>query len=448
MFLPKLEPAHLLSSPMHQIADTSHFSIKEITKVEGAAGLDVTIADGKVETVQFAIKEYKRFFKQAMVGKPIMAIPQLLARICGTCSNAHLMASIEAVEKGLGVPVTEQTKLLRRLTYHGLIIRDHALHLYLFVMPDMFGKDSLLQFDENDPVQHDILHDAFAVKAAGNHLAIIVAGRSVHAPYPMPGGFLHFPEADDVKKSLAELRAVRPAVLRLIDIFMRCEFSLVRETNYIALKANPFSYLEGELWDMRGRVTDESGYREHLEHVVIPYSEASGYKFDGEAYRVGALARMNINRDALHPNTKRDAAAALERFPSHDVFANNLAQAVGILHSIDDAIEILETATFAKEPLQKVAMREGVCVGVVEAPRGTLYHQYELDEKGVVKRGEVIVPTGQNQITIEADLGQYIQEHLDMDREQLSLECEKIIRAYDPCMSCASHFLKLKIKEI
>lgn len=433
---------------MHQVSELSRFSIGEITKVEGSAGLDVTIADGQVETCQFSIKEYKRFFKQAMVGKNILMIPQMLARICGTCSNAHLMASIEAVEKGLGVPVTEQTKLLRRLTYHGLIIRDHALHLYMFVMPDVFGKDSLLQFDEHNETEHQLLDDAFAVKAAGNHLSILVAGRSVHAPYPMPGGFIHFPEADDIKHSLEELRAIRPAVLRLIDVFLKCPFSLIRETNYIALKANPWSYLEGELWDMHGPVTNEAGYREHLEHVVIPYSEASGYKFDGEAYRVGALARMNINRDALHANTKRDAQEALKRFPSHDVYANNLAQAIAILHSIDDSIEILETQTFDKEPLQKIEMKAGVCVGVVEAPRGTLYHKYELDEKGTVLRGEVIVPTGQNQITIEGDLGKYIQEHLDMDEEKLSLECEKIIRAYDPCMSCASHFLKLKMKEI
>jgi sulfhydrogenase subunit alpha len=433
---------------MHQVSELSHFSIGEITKVEGSAGLDVTIADGKVETCQFSIKEYKRFFKQAMVGKNILMIPQMLARICGTCSNAHLMASIEAIEKGLGVPATEQTKLLRRLTYHGLIIRDHALHLYMFVLPDLFGKDSLLHFDGHNPEEYQFLQDAFAVKSAGNHLSILIGGRSVHAPYPMPGGFAHFPDAHDIEHTLEELRAIRPAVLRLIDIFMKCPFSLVRETNYIALKSDPWSYLEGELWDMRGRVTDERGYRDHLEHVVIPYSEASGYKFDGEAYRVGALARMNINREALHANTRRDAADALKRFPSHDVFANNLAQAIAILHSVDDAIEILETQRFAKEPLQKVEMKAGVCVGVVEAPRGTLYHKYEVDEKGIVIRGEVIVPTGQNQITIEDDLGKFIGEHLDMDEEKLSYECEKIIRAYDPCMSCASHFLKLKIKEI
>jgi coenzyme F420-reducing hydrogenase alpha subunit len=433
---------------MHQVSDHSKFSIKEITKIEGSAGLDVLISDGKVESVQFAINEYKRFFTQAMVGKPIMAIPQLLSRICGTCSNAHLMASIEAIEKGFGLQPTEQTKALRALTYHGLILRDHALHLYMFVMPDMFGKDSLLEFDESDPAQHQVLHDAFEIKGAGNHLAILAGGRSVHAPFLMPGGFAHVPEAEAVQHSIEELKAIRPAVLRTIDIFMNCSFSLVRETNYIALRANPFSYIEGELWDTNGKVADENGYRDHLERVVIPYSEASGYKFDGQAYRVGALARINISQDTLHPNTRRDATEALKKFPSHDVYHNNLAQAIAMLHSVDDALDILSKWTFVKEPLQHIEPKATVCVGVVEAPRGTLYHKYETDEKGIVLRGEVIVPTGQNQITIEADLGKFIQDNLSMEHDTLSLECEKIIRAYDPCMSCASHFLKLKLREI
>ena len=433
---------------MHQVSEMSSFSVKEITKIEGSAGLDVLVEDGKVTSVQFAINEYKRFFTQAMVGKPIMAIPQMLARICGTCSNAHLMASIEAVEKGFGLVPTEQTRLLRTLAYHGLIIRDHALHLFVFVAPDFFGKDSLLEFDEHDPKQHDVLHDAFDIKAVGNHLSILAGGRSVHAPFLMPGGFARVPEKADMEKSLEELKAIRPAVLRTIELFAHCPFSLVRETNYIGLKSDPFSYLEGELWDMNGKVCDESGYRSHLEHVVIPYSEASGYTFDGQVYRVGALARVNLNKEAFHPNTKRDAAEALKRFPSHDVHDNGLAQAIAILHSVDESIDILSSATFVKEPLQPVVPRAIVGVGVVEAPRGTLYHKYETDDKGIVTHGEVIVPTGQNEITIEKDLGKFIEEHLSMERDQLGIECEKIIRAYDPCMSCASHFLKLKVREI
>ena len=432
---------------MHQISEMSGFKIDEVTKIEGAVGLDVEIEDGKVKDVRFAIKEFKRFYTHAMVGKPVAAIPQLLARICGTCSNAHLMASIEAVENTVGIVPSEQTKLLRALTYHGLIIRDHALHLYLFSLPDVFHRDSLLEFSDDDPVEHQLLHDAFAVKGAGNHLAILVAGRSVHAPIPMPGGFPRVPEPAAIRDVIHELEHIRPAVLRLIRVYADAPFSLVRETNYAALVHDPFSYLEGEIHDMNGLVCDEKGYRDHLEHVVIPYSQASGYTFNGQVYRTGALARLNLNRGALHPKTREDAAMELKLFPSHDVYHNNLAQAIGILHSIDESLDILRSSTFQAERMMPIPKKAGVGVGVVEAPRGMLFHKLEVNDEGVVTSGEVVVPTGQNQIAIEQDLGMFISQHMDMTEEEISLECEKIIRAYDPCMSCASHFLKVNWKK-
>lgn len=433
---------------MHQISEMSSFHIDEVTKVEGAAGLDVEIEDGKVKDVRFRIDECKRFYTQAMRGKPVAAIPQLLARICGTCSNAHLMASIEAVEHTLGVEPSEQTQTLRELTYHGLIIRDHALHLYLFSLPDIFGQDSLLAFDENDPKQHELLHDAFAVKAAGNALAIAVAGRSVHAPFPTVGGFSKIPEKQDLEKAVEKVKAAREAVLRLIAVFRECEFSFVRKTNYAAITSDDFSYFAGTICDTTGKCIKEENYRDHLEHVVIPYSHASGYTFSGDVYRVGAIARLNLNKEALHESTKRDAAEALQVFPSDDIFHNNLAQAIGILHSIDRTLDIIRDANFVDEKPMPPKMRAGVGIGVVEAPRGMLYHKLETDDEGRVVEGEVIVPTGQNQIAIEKDLGAFIEANLDMEEDVMRLECEKIIRAYDPCMSCASHFLKLNIKKV
>jgi coenzyme F420-reducing hydrogenase alpha subunit len=426
---------------MHQVSELSKFSIGEITKVEGSAGLDVEFKDGKVESVKFKIQEFKRFYTEAIKGKPISTIPQLLARICGTCSNAHLLASVEAVEHTLGVVPSEQSMLLRNLLYHGLIIRDHALHLYIFAMPDLFGKDSFLEFDENDPLEHDLLHDAFAVKAAGNHLAIYTGGRSVHAPFVMAGGFAKVPDMTGKGAIIDELKSIRPAVLRLIQVFLASPLSFVRESNYFALVSPDFSYLEGKIHDSDGLVAEEADYRNHLEHVVIPYSEASGYQYKDKPYRVGALARLNLNKDALHERTKSDAAEALKKFPSHDVFHNNLAQAIGILHSIDVSIDLLEQANFTPEKPIILPKKAGIGVGVIEAPRGTLYHKLEVNEEGVVVEGEIIVPTGQNQITIEYDLKAFLNDNIDMERERLSLECERIIRAYDPCMSCASHFL-------
>ena len=432
---------------MHQISEMSGFSIDEVTKIEGAVGLDVEIEHGKVKRVEFKINEFKRFYTHGMVGKPVQAIPQLLSRICGTCSTAHLLASIEAVEDTLGVIPTPQTKILRTLSYNGLIIRDHALHLYLFSMPDVFGRDSLLEFHDDVPIEHQMLHDAFAVKGAGNHLAILVAGRSVHAPYPMPGGFAHFPEKNNIQKMIHELEDIRPAVLRLIKVFLDCPFSFIRETEYAAIVNDPFSYLDGDIRDSKGLHIRQNEYRNHLERVVIPYSQASGYTYHGEVYRTGAMARLNLNKKALHPKTKADAADALAVFPSHDIYRNNLAQAIGILQAIDESLDLLRETEFAPESLQKLPMKAAVGVGVVEAPRGMLFHKLEINDKGIVTGGEVVVPTGQNQIAIEQDLAKFIGENLHMTKEEISHECEKLIRAYDPCMSCASHFLKVNWKE-
>lgn len=425
-------------------------TIDEMTKVEGAASVDVKIRAGRVETVKFGITEYKRFYTQAMRGKSIIAVPQLLARICGTCSNAHLLCSIEACEHALNITPTPQSQILKRLTMYALNIRDHALHLYLFVAPDLRGKDNFLSFDENDPIEHDMLHDAFAIKAAGNHLAQIIAGRSVHAMYPTIGGFTHVPSPEHVQSAIEELTSVRPRVLRLIKTFKDCDWTFDRKTKYMGMSADHYSFLEGVIISDTGQCIEESDYHNHLEHVVIPYSQASGYRHDNECYMVGALARVNLSKEKLHPNTKKDATDALALFPSTNIYHNNLAQAIEILHCIDDGIDLLSHTQFKQEQALKPVFRQSSGIGVVEAPRGMLYHRVHIDDKGIVLEGDIVVPTGQNQINIEQDLKTLIQQMVDRgveDTHAIQYEMEKLIRAYDPCMSCASHFLKVNWME-
>ncbi len=426
---------------MHKV----NLKLEHITKIEGDASMDVTVEDGKTTDVKFAIIEYKRFFTTAMKGKSIAAIPAHLSRICGTCSNAHVMAAIAACENALGIEVTSQTKLLRKLTMHGLVSRDHALHLYLFVMPDLYNKDAFLEFDDNDPEQHQLLHDGFQIKAAGNHLSQLVAGRSVHATFPVIGGFLQFPSAEGAAEVVKEMQAARPAVLRLIEVFRKAPQHLDRKTKYMAIVPDDtFGYIGGKIITDHGEVYEQKDFRSHLEHVALPYSQASAYKYKGESYMVGALARINIAKDKLHPKTKESAAEALKLFPSTDIFHNNLAQAIEILHSIDESIDILSNNVFKPEPIVKAPMRAGVGMGVIEAPRGTLYHKVVLDDKGIVQDGEVIVPTGQNQVNIERDVGFLVDNLIEkMPKEEINKEIEKLIRAYDPCMSCGAHFLKV-----
>lgn len=424
--------------------DISDINIEHLTKVEGSAALDVKIRNNKVESVQFKITEYKRFFIEAMRGKKITELPSMLARICGTCSNAHLICSIEAAEHALGITPSKQTILLRYLTMYGLMIRDHALHLYIFVMPDLYAKNSILDFDENDPEQHQLLDDAFTVKDAGNFLATLVAGRSVHATLPVIGGFVRVPEDEAIKKAVEKLKQARSAVLRLIKIFKDAPWHFDRETNFMALVSKRYGFLEGCINTGHGDCLQEQYYRDHLEKVVLPYSQADAYKHKSESYMVGALARINLSRDHLHTRTQADADVALRLFPSTDIYYNNLAQAIEILHSADDAIEILQNTKFVKETIIKKEPKEAVGIGVIEAPRGTLYHEIILGSNGLVQGGEVVVPTGQNQINIEEDIKRLVQDLLGhATKEEIAFEIEKLIRAYDPCMSCASHFLKI-----
>jgi len=424
-------------------------SMEHLTKIEGNASLFIRVKNDKVTDVNFKTVEYKRFFTEALKGKPLAAVPQHLARICGTCSNAHLLCSLEACENALGIKPSEQTNLLRALTMHGLIIRDHALHLYLFVLPDIYGKDAFLDFDENNEEEYQLLRDGFDVKAAGNFLATLIAGRSVHATYPTIGGFLHFPDKNGIAEAIKKLKIVRPAALRLIKIFQEAPFHFDRKTHYMALVPDGnYSYIKGKIVTSSGLSFSEDEFREHLEHVVLPYSQASAYEYEGESYMVGALARMNLAKDKLHPQTKKSLGEILNLFPSTDIFYNNLAQAIEILHSIDESIELLTNNIFSPEPIIKKSSREAVGIGVIEAPRGTLYHKIALRADGIIKEGEVIVPTSQNQINIEQDVGRLVENLLpDTPKDKIVLEIEKLIRAYDPCMSCAAHFLKVKWNE-
>jgi coenzyme F420-reducing hydrogenase alpha subunit len=208
-----------------------------------------------------------------------------------------------------------------------------------------------------------------------------------------------------------------------------------------------YGYIKGKIMTSTGIQYEEKDYRSLIEHVVLPYSQASAYQQKGESYMVGALARVNVAQDRLHPKTKDSLKAVLALFPSTDIFYNNLAQAIEIVHSIDESIDLLSSRTFVQEAPVKAPYKEATGVGVVDAPRGLLYHKIAIDAEGKVTSGEVIVPTGQNQINIEQDAGRLVQGMLDQgieDKEKITWELEKLIRAYDPCMSCAAHFLKVK----
>ncbi len=421
--------------------DSLDINIEQLSKTEGHADLEVKVRNGKVENVKLKISENKRFYTQAIRNRHFVSVPQFVSRICGTCSIAHLTCSMKAVENCLGVTPSSQTQLLRKLAVYGMMIRDHAMHLYFFCLPDIFNVDSVFEFDKS---KEQLIKQAFAVKSAGNNLSKVIAGRAVHATYERIGSFSHIPLKGDTNSLIGELKNVRDHVLDLIQLFYDCNFTFYRKTTFVALATKDFSFLEGEIHSSDGTTIKDKDYWNYLNRVVIPHSQATAFKFRNEEFMVGALARMNLNREALHRKTREDAPEFLSIFPSYNIYHNNLAQAIEILHCIDHSVQLLEENEFKKEPPPVVKAKAGKGVGVIEAPRGTLYHMLELDKEGKVEYANFVIPTAQNQIKMEKDITEAIPQILHMTEHDIHHELEKIVRAYDPCMSCASHFLRVK----
>ncbi len=426
---------------MHKDFD---IQIKNLSKIEGHTHLDIKVKKGRVVECKLKVSENKRFFTTAIQGKPYKEVPSIMSRICGTCSSAHVLCSIEAIEKALDIKVSEQTIMMRNLLINAGHLRDHAMHLYFFCLPDIFNKDSVLDFDEK---QHKWIHDGLEVKDAGNFLSTIIGGRAVHPPYAVIGGFTNFPKKHEIQTAEVKLHHCRKKILEIIDLFYKDKSSFKRKANYVALVNNDYNYLKGFIKTAYGTVIQEEDYGEHLEKVVLPYSTATAFKWESQDFMVGALARINLNKKSLNKNTIKDTGKYLKIFPSDCIFDNNLAQAIEMLHNVDNSLDILGKLKNNLK-IEKLAVgkpKKSTGIGVIEAPRGTLYYKLDLDSNGTVTNADLCIPTQQNIIHLEKDLAKYVEDLLKTNKtkQKISLEVEKMIRAYDPCMSCATNFLKI-----
>ena len=416
-------------------------NLKNISKIEGHTHLDVKVRNGKVTESKLKISQNKRFFANAIIGKSFMEVPTIMSRICGTCSSAHSLCSTESIEKAFNIQTTEQTHRLRNLLINAGHLRDHAMHLYFFCLPDIFNKDSILDFKGD---LHTYVHDGLDVKEAGNFLSTIVGGRAVHPPNSVVGGFTKFPTKEEIQQAITKLEDSKEKILKIIDIFYKDKTTFKRKTNYVALVNKDYNYLQGQIKTAKGTLIPEENFADHLERVVLPYSTAHGFKWESEDYMVGALARMNLNKENLNKNTIRDTQEYLKIFPCDCIFNNNLAQAIECLDIANTSIELLREEIKPEKPV-KAKPKESKGIGVVEAPRGTLYYHLEFNPNGKVDFANLCIPTQQNVIHLEKDIAKYVEDMIKkgLTKQQISLEVEKMIRAYDPCMSCATHFLKI-----
>ncbi|MCX6767730.1 MAG: Ni/Fe hydrogenase subunit alpha [Candidatus Micrarchaeota archaeon] len=419
-------------------------SIEALTKIEGNARLAVVMDGKQVKDVRLEVVEGARYFESIIKGRRFDQIPEVTERICGTCGPGHLNTALAAIEDALGIQPSEQTMLLRELIQIGMFIQNHSLHLHFLALPDYLGFDNAIEMAKKHP---EAVKRAIELKKFGNKIVTIAGGREVHPMRPVVGGFTKTPSRDEWNDILVEAKSLKPRAVEVARLFSKVNYPrFERATEYVALRGKRFALLDGAIASTAGPAVEKKDFKKHAEEAVKPYSSAKFASFAGKPYMVGSLARINLNQDRLGDDAKRCVAEGPIKFPSSNPFHINYAQAIELVQVFDQMIDLMENHSPKQEAPVEARPRAGTGVGVTEVSRGTLYHQYALDRQGRVVDADIMTPTAQNLHNIEEDLKAYLPPLAGQPDEKIALECEKLIRSYDPCISCATHFLELEIK--
>ncbi len=430
---------------------TVTIDVKHVTRVEGHGNIAVKVDDGQITKLELQIVESPRFFEAFLRGRRWYEAPHITCRVCGICSVGHTTASVKAIEAATGIEVSEQTRLLRRLILNAEHLQSHVLHLYFLAVPDFLGVGSVIPLASTHP---DVVKRALRMKKLANDLCGAVGGRHIHPIAMHAGGFTHLPRPDeliDLKRRLEDSREDLRLTAELYSTLELPDFE--RPSEYVALRCTgngEYALYDGKIVStLQSEPTEAGEYRKRLMESVVQHSASKHVRSPkSKAYMVGALARFNVNADRLLP-AARDLGASLGMTPPcGNPFHNNTAQLVECVHCTEDAIDLIDTLLtrgLTVEPLVR-PQRFGRGVGVAEVPRGMLVHEYELDDAGLITGANLIIPTGQNLANIEEDMRAMVPAMLDADmtREQMTHRLEMLVRAYDPCISCATHFLDVE----
>jgi len=423
-----------------------NIEVHHITRVEGHGNIVVNAKNGVLEECRLDIVETPRFFEAMLRGRPYTQSSHITSRICGICAVGHATASLRATENALGIELSEQTALLRKLIFHGEMLDSHVLHVYMLVAPDMLGVGSVIPLVKIAP---DAVLRALRIKKLAGDLCAAIGGRHTHPIAMAVGGFTHFPSVAELKAlrgRLVDARADMAETIKLAKTLPWPQFN--RETEYVALrKEDEYAFIDGVITTTDGGKYELSDYRRVTNERMMPHSSAKHCAHKRESYMVGALARFNVNYDKLHP---RAVAAAQElglKPICTNPFLNTAAQVVEMVHSVEDAIGIIDELVgrgVHSEPLPPFPGKGGEGVGSCEVPRGILFHDYQIGDDGRVIGANCIIPTGQNLANVEADMRKLVPEIIDRPQDEIRQMLEMLVRAYDPCISCSVHFLDVK----
>jgi coenzyme F420-reducing hydrogenase alpha subunit len=424
------------------------FQVQNLTRVEGEGSLHLTVRDGQVSEARLQIFEAPRYFEALVVGRTPNEVLDIVSRICGICPVAYQMSAVHAFEDLFGVEVEPATRALRRLLYCAEWIESHALHIYLLHAPDFLGYPSAVELARD---HRQLVADGLRLKQIGNQLLALLGGRAIHPVSVRVGGWSRVPTRRQLAAFAPALHEALVLARATVDVALRLtppEFE--REPRLVALR-HPREYPMNE-----GRIVSDAGlnlpaqaWTEAFHEVQVPWSNALQARDDnGLPYLLGPAARIVLDHDQLHPLAREilDSSGALESI-RRNPYRSIVARGIELVQATADAIDIVEayrppeSAAVASQP------RPGIAAWATEAPRGLLFHRYEVGEDGLVTAATIVPPTSQNQAAIEADVALFAPRVLGLPMDAATRQLEQLIRAYDPCISCATHFLDLSIAE-
>jgi sulfhydrogenase subunit alpha len=419
-----------------------------LARVEGEGAMSVRVRDGVVDHVELRIFEPPRFFEALLRGRSFLEAPDITARICGICPVAYQMSAVQAMEDACGIEVPEPIRILRRILYCGEWIESHALHVYMLHAPDFLGYAGAVELARDAPAA---VERGLALKKTGNEVLALIGGREIHPINVRVGGFYRAPTRRELATLVEPLERAREAALETVHWTAAFEFPERAVTCDLVALEIPGSYAIE-----RGRIVSASGISifpsEYDDHFVEEHVERSNALHsrleDGSTYLCGPLARFATSGACLSPLVLEAAREAGLEPPCRDAFRSIIVRSLELLYACDEALRLIaayEEPDASFVPVEPVA---GTGYGATEAPRGLLYHRYRLDGDGTILDAKIVPPTSQNQLAIEEDLRGVVQGYADLDDEQLRGLCEQAIRNYDPCISCATHFLDLEVERL
>jgi len=411
---------------------------KYICRIEGHGYLKLNYDHAKVQLV---IDEGERLFEKLLIGRPYMDAPFITARICGVCPTAHTLASINALENAFGITVNKDIERLRKVLLAGQIIQSHALHFFFLAAPDYIGLDNAFELADKKP---EVFKIALALKEIGDDIVQTVGGRQVHPVTPQVGGFTKKFDKKDLMALKHRIEGNMHFALEALDLAGKFKYPNFenKTQNFALTDGKDYAFLNGKITSNKGLKTDIQNYELNIKEEVLDYSSAKHATHNKESFMVGALSRINLQPEKLNPKAKKAVHSFKKiKFPSNNPFHINLTQAVEMVHFMEEAVQCLDSLINGHELILKVPykVKASSDAGAIEAPRGTLYHYYEIDDKGIIVNCDIITPTVQNLENIEKDAEYILKNTKSLPENERYHLLEMLVRAYDPCITCSVH---------